>query len=186
MNETLRTIKNRRAIRNYSIEQIPDYILETILNAALYAPSAMNKQSWHFAVVQNKDVLHKLASKTIENVIDFNNKNLIDLVSSPNYHPFYKAPTLIIISGDTASEFVKIETGAAAQNIALAAESLGIGSCIMTMSNFAFIGAKAEGLKAELGIPGGYHPICSVALGYKAGALPEVPPRNTDVIRYIK
>ncbi|MDF2613309.1 MAG: nitroreductase [Clostridia bacterium] len=186
MNETLRTIKTRRAVRNYKSEQISDFELQEILNAALHAPNAMNKQNWHFTVLQNKDILDKLADRIIENVINLNNKALTNMVSAPGYHPFYKAPTVILISGDAANEFIQIEAGTAAQNIALAAESLSVGSCIMTMPNFAFDYEKAEALKRDLGIPKGYNHICSVVLGYKAGPTPTAPLRNAEVINYIR
>ncbi|WP_070000062.1 nitroreductase family protein [Cellulosilyticum sp. I15G10I2] len=186
MNETLKTIKNRRAIRNYHPDQISDSALQEILNAALYAPNAMNRQSWHFTVIQNKSMLDQLADSIIENVINFNNKALVNMVSSPGYHPFYKAPTIILISGDMANEFIQIEAGTAAQNISLAAESLNIGSCIMTMSNFIFASSKADVIKKSLGIPNGYNPICGVVLGYKAGQVPPVPSRNKEVITYYK
>ena len=186
MNETLKTIKNRRAIRQYHSDQLPDLALQEILTAALLAPSAMNKQSWHFTVIQNQTVLNELANTIIENIVSLNNKSLIKMVSAPHYHPFYKAPTLILISGDSSNDFIQIEAGAAAQNMALSAESLAIGSCIMTISSYLFIGDKTEELKDYLGIPKGYKPICCVALGYKAGAIPTVPPRNTEVINFIK
>lgn len=185
MNETLKTIKNRRAIRQYHPEQIPEAALHHILNAALHAPNAMNKQNWHFTVIQNKVLLDKLATIIVENVINFNHKALVKTVSTPHYHPFYKAPTVILISGNASNEFVQIEAGAAAQNINLAAESLNIGSCITTMPTFAFNGNTGDTLKKSLGIPLGYTHICSVTLGYKAGELPSAPPRNPEVITYL-
>jgi len=186
MNETLRTIKTRRAIRNYKSEQIPDFELQEILSAALYAPNAMNKQNWHFTVIQNKVVLSQLTNTIIENILYFDNSALEKVISAPNYHPFYNAPTFIIISGNTDSEFIQIEAGAAAQNICLAAESLNIGSCIITKASLAFNSNKSDKLKETLGIPPGYNHICCVALGYRAGHIPPVPPRNAEVITYIR
>ncbi len=186
MNETLKTIKDRRAIRNYYSEQIPDLALDAILNAALHAPSAMNKQNWYFTVIQNKILIDQLSNTIVENVIEFNHKALIKMVSTPHYHAFYNAPTVIIISGEQDNDFIQIAAGAAAQNICLAAESLNIGSCIMTMSAFAFTSNQASHLKETLDIPSGYHHICAVTLGYKAGQIPSIPPRNADVITSIK
>jgi nitroreductase len=186
MNETLDTIYNRRAIRHYTSKQISDDQLQQILKAALHAPNAMNKQNWHFTVIQNKELMNKLSSLITDNIINLNIKPLIKMISHPAYDPFYNAPTVIFISGNDQAEFVKIETGAAAQNIALAAESLGLGSCVITMPMYAFASQNAEELKKYLGIPEGYSYICSVVLGYTEGELPDVPLRNTDVINYIK
>jgi len=60
MNETIQTILSRRSVRSYSSEQIKDEELDLILKAGLYAPSAHNQQSWHFTVIQDKEVINKL------------------------------------------------------------------------------------------------------------------------------
>ena len=57
MNEILKVIKNRRSIRQFKTEQIRNEDLETILEMAVYAPSAGNRQPWHFTVIQRKGLL---------------------------------------------------------------------------------------------------------------------------------
>jgi nitroreductase len=59
VNETIEVIKRRRSIRRYKPEQIPDHLLQEILECALLASNARNQQKWHFTVVQNKEVLTK-------------------------------------------------------------------------------------------------------------------------------
>jgi nitroreductase len=61
MNEVLKAMKNRRSIRQYKSEQIGDAELQAIMEAAIYAPSAMNQQKWHFTVIQNRKTLDKIA-----------------------------------------------------------------------------------------------------------------------------
>ena len=51
--EVLRTISNRRSHRAYKTEQLPEDVLSAVLKAGLEAPSARNRQPWHFSVVQN-------------------------------------------------------------------------------------------------------------------------------------
>jgi nitroreductase len=114
--------------------------------------------------------------------IDF----LIQRASSPDYNTFHHAPTVILISGDDKAPFIQISCGAAAQSIALASESLNIGSCIITSSAFLFTSEKSNELKKELGIPEGYNHICTIAVGYKDGENPSAPSRKKDVINYIK
>jgi nitroreductase len=48
MNETIEVIKHRGSIRRYKPEQIPDHLLQEILECALLAPNARNQQKWHF------------------------------------------------------------------------------------------------------------------------------------------
>ncbi len=73
-----------------------------------------------------------------------------------------------------------------AENISLAAESLGIGSCILTSSEILFAEDKSGKLKKELGIPEGYKHFCSVALGYKNCENPQPAPRHEGRVTRIQ
>lgn len=55
MNEIIQNILTRRSIRTYKEDQISDEDLNTVLEAAQFAPTAMGKQGWHFTAVQNKE-----------------------------------------------------------------------------------------------------------------------------------
>jgi nitroreductase len=186
MNEAIRVICNRRSVRQYKAKQITDADLTQILDAALSAPNAMNQQKWHFTVVQDKVMLDRMVAIIKENMINSGNELLATRASVPGYNTFYNAPAVILISADDKARFVQIDCGAAAQNIALAAESLLLGSCIMTSSSYLFASEKGEEMRKKLGIPHGYSHVCSVALGYKDGTNPVAPPRNENVINYIK
>jgi len=186
MNEAVRVICSRRSVRQYKPKQINDADLTQILDAALAAPNAMNQQKWHFTVVQDKVMLDKMVALIKENMINSGNEMLANRANMPGYNTFYNAPTVILISADENARFVQIDCGAAAQNIALAAESLFLGSCIITSSSYLFVSAKGEEMRKKLGIPHGYSHVCSVVLGYKEGPNPVAPPRNDSVINYIK
>ena len=186
INETLDVIKRRRSIRLYESGQITDSELNAILESALFAPTRMNQQKWHFTVVQNESILAKMDLITKENKLNSDIKIMVKSAQSNDYHTYYRAPTVIIISGEKQANFIQLDCGAAAQNIALAAESLGIGSCIMTSPRFLFASAEGRAMKTEFGIPDGYEHICSIALGYKVGEKPTTPPRNREVFSYIK
>ena len=185
MNECMKVITSRRTIRQYKKDQITDSDLQQILDCAIQAPNARNEQSWHFTVVQNKEMLHRLVDIAKENIMNSGNAFLIERASAPDYHTFYNAPTVIILTGDEKAKFIQIDCGAAAQNIALAAKSLNLGSCIMTSSGFSFASEKSNEIKKELGIPEGYDHVCAVALGYRDGEDPVAPQRNKNVINRI-
>jgi nitroreductase len=186
MNETLNVIKKRRSIRQFKDKQIADSELQAILESAIYAPNARNQQKWHFTVIQNKDFLRRIASITKENMMNSGIEFFVKRASDPNLNPFFNTPTVIFVTADEEAHFSQIDCALAAQNILLAAESLNIGSHIITTSGFLFISEKGEVLKKEIGIPEGYTHVCAIALGYKEGENPEAPPRNKDVINYIK
>ena len=186
MNETLKVIKNRRSIKQYKAEQIPDADLQQIMEAAIYAPNARNAQTWHFTVIQNKEMLDRIVDIIKENIMNSDIEFLKGRASEPGYNTFHHAPTIVIVTGDEKDKFRDVSGGAAAENIALAAKSLNIGSCVMTSPELLFASQKGNALKKELGIPDGCTHVCVVALGYHEGKEPETPPRNKDVINYVK
>jgi nitroreductase len=185
MNETLKVIRNRRSIRKFKVEQIPHSELEEILDCALCAPNARNQQKWHFTVIQNREMLERMENVMKENMMNSGIEFLAKRARDPDHRTFYNAPTVILVTGDEKTRFVEIDCAAAAQNILLAAESLEIGSHIMTSSEFLFASEKGNDLKKEIGVPDGYKHICTIALGYK-DETPDAKPRNKDVINYIK
>jgi nitroreductase len=185
MNETLKVIRNRRSIRRFKEEQIPDSELEEILECALFAPNARNQQKWHFTVIQNKGMLDRMENIMKENMMNSGIEFLAKRARDPNHRTFYGAPTVVLVTGDAETRFVEIDCAAAAQNILLAAESLDIGSHVMASSEFLFASEKGNELKKEIGVPDGYRHICAIALGYK-DETPTAKPRNKDVINYMK
>jgi len=186
MNDTLKTIKSRRSYRSYQPKQIKDEELKTIMESAVYAPTAMFQQKWHFTVVQNKDMMKDITDTARENILNSGMDFMVQKAKDPNFNPMHNAPTLVIISGDDNGKFVEIDCAAAAQNIMLAAESLNIGSCVMTSSELWFNSEKGKSLFKALGIPDNYRHVCAITLGYKGDA--ELPDRTrkTDVYNYVK
>ncbi|MCR3761329.1 nitroreductase [Clostridium felsineum] len=179
MNETLKNILSRRSIRKFKQEQIKDEELQSIIEAAKYAPSAMNQQSWHFTVVQNKEVLSKIVDS-----IKLAYKNLGE-PKPENFNPFYDSPTLIIVTGDEKAIAPQNDGSLAIGNILLAAHSLGIGSCWIHILNFIFNRDEFKDLKRELGIPEGYVSVAAVALGYK-DMEGKAAPRKEGTVNIIK
>ena len=79
MNETLTTILTRRSIRNYKPEQIPNDILKQIIEAGLYAPSAMGRQPWHIVAVRGFDKIAEVKDG-ITPLLHAKNKNFTDII----------------------------------------------------------------------------------------------------------
>jgi nitroreductase len=184
-NETLSVIHHRRSIRKYKAEQISDEEIQAIIEAAIYAPSGQNLQGWHFSVVQNHELIVKMRESMKDNMRATGAAAQIARANDPAYVPFFDAPAVIVISAEFGSRFAQIDSGIAAENVTLAAESLNIGSCIMTSSAMVFAGANADELKHAIGIPEGFEHTCTIALGYKA----ENPPaheRKNGTVNYVK
>lgn len=184
--DTLGVILRRRSIRKFRPEQIPDSDLERIVEAGLWAPSAMNQQQWHFTVVQSKDLLARLAVAIQEGLLVSGIEHLAERARTPGYSPLHGAPTVIVISAGAHAPWIQIDCGAAAENIALAAEALGLGSCLMAMPGLLFASDESGQWARELGFPDGYSHMISVALGYREGDDPAPRPRRPDVVRYVR
>jgi len=184
MNTVIETIKNRRSIRRYLPEQIKEVELEAILEAGMYAATGHNDQPWHFTVIQNSELINYISSKTKESMA----KSPIDWVaqmgSNERLNLFYKAPTVVIVSGKEGTYSPLTDCSAAIQNMAVAAESLNIGSVWIGLVSFFF--QDAEEVK-KLNIPEGYTPYYALCLGYKDRTKPvATPERKKDVVNYIK
>ena len=66
--EVLQAISNRRSHRVYKKDQLPEDVLAAILKAGLEAPSARNRQPWHFSVVQNEKLIQEVHDLREENI----------------------------------------------------------------------------------------------------------------------
>ena len=111
--DTLRCIRTRREIREFTNQSIPDEVLNKILEAGRLAPSSKNSQPWHFVVIKNKETLMKIAGLT------------------PTGAHIANAPLAIAVLMDGA-KLPEIDGARAVQNMALAAWDLGVGSCWIT------------------------------------------------------
>ncbi len=186
MNETIKHILARRSIRAFKEEQIKDSDLESILECGKFAASANNLQPWDFTVIQNAGLIDWISDENKALMLSSNNERYINWASQPNFHIFHHAPTVIIVSGDENNPLAKGDCANATQNMAVAAYSLGLGSCYIASFTQIFNSPKGKEYIEELGIPAGYKPYFSLAIGYQAGENPTAPPRKENSVHTIK
>jgi nitroreductase len=177
-------IKGRRAIRSFEERTVPESAIQIILEAATYAPTAINLQPWKFVIITNKNEMKKLSDlakpaliRALPDVGDESIAGLKQRLSTPQYNVFYNAPLLIIVAG-AKSLFAPNDCSMAAQNMMLAAYSLGIGSC--------WIGSAVPitnepKLKAELGIPEDHEVYAAVIFGYPKEN-PKTPQKRAPIV----
>jgi nitroreductase len=183
MNAVIENIKKRRSIRKYLPEQIKTDELNAIIEAGMYAPSGHNEQSWHFTVIQDKEMLDYISSKTKESMVNSDIEWVAKMGNNEKLHIFYNAPTAVIVSGKKDAYCSLIDCSAATQNMMLAAESLNIGSCWIGLVDAFF--QNQEDVE-KLNIPAGYRPFYAVIFGYKLVNPSNALERKTDVISYIR
>lgn len=183
MNDVIKNILTRRSVRSYKPEQIKKEELDLILEAALYAPSAMNGQPWHFTVIQSRDEIMRLneVAKTV--MLKSDDERMRKNAENPNMDFTYGAPTLIVVSGSKTNRFAVTDCSAAIQNMLLAASSLDIGSVWLGIIPVCFM---VEGEAEKVGIPEGYEAFYGVALGYKASDKEQAAPaRKEGTINFV-
>ncbi len=167
-NDVVKTILDRRSIRKFKPDQISEDQLETIVQCGLNAPSGMNLQSWHLVVVQDKALLDEISAEFVKMV----KQNpplppvMVERLKDPNYTVFFNAPTDILICCETDKG--PLNSGLLAQNMVLAAHSLGLGTCyiggVMAYLNTPDGAKYLERLK----VPEGYTPMFFLSIGYPA------------------
>jgi nitroreductase len=185
MNETLKVIRSRRSIRDFKSEQVKREDLDSIVEAGLYAPSASNAQNLHYTVIQNQALIKDISKWIVEEIEKGGNDYLKDLVKRSGGAIFRNAPTIVIMSADGKDRFGVVNAAAATENMLIAAESLGIGSCWIGMIAVLTGSKNINEYMKKLMIPDGYALQFGMTLGYKASANAEVPERKKDLVSYV-
>ena len=160
--DVLQTISSRRSHRAYREEQLPEETLSAILRAGLESPSAINRQPWHFSVVQNPELLQEMHEEGAKIM----GKDRNPRFTKPDFQMFYHAPTVIFLFGEKDFGWTQVDCGIAVENMALAAEGLGVGSVILGMPKAAFAGEKGDAFRKRLACPEGFDFVIALALGY--------------------
>lgn len=173
MNDALKAIAGRRSLRKFKSGQISDAELQAIIDAGLQAPSGHNDQSWFFAVVQNADLIKEISDGAKEAMTHVPVPRISELGRNEKYNIFYDAPTAIVVAAKKDAVSPLADACAAIENILIAAESLGLGSCWIGFVKFYF--TKPERLK-KFGIPDDYEVHYGIALGHKPDDLFLTPP----------
>jgi nitroreductase len=180
--DLIEAIYGRRAVRAYTTARVSDDLIRRLLDAAVQAPSAMNRQPWAFAIIQDPSLLDHLAAGAKAYVLDTMPVdgplgNLRPSLADSAYHLFHRAPTLIVVCARSDAANVAEDCALAAQNLMLAAYGLGLGTCWIGLARD-WLGLPA--VKAELGIPLDHTPIAPIVVGAPSAPTPahgREPPR---------
>lgn len=163
--EAIEALLTRRAVREFTSQPVTDEQIETILKAAMHAPSACNQQPWHFLVVTERERLNAITE----------------------VHPFAQmlkqAPLAIIVCADQTLETCPgnwpVDCSAAMQNLLLAAHAIGLGGV--------WVGIypreeRVTEIRKLFSLPGYIQPLALAAIGYAKNPLPVVDRFNPSRI----
>jgi len=164
MNETLKNIAKRYSCRDFKETPLTGEQVEELVKAALAAPSAMNMQPWHIIMITDKALVDELDAEGMNILRDAEDKSGYDRMMSRGGKLFYNAPSLALVLSD-GSSWGTFDCGILCQNIVLAAESMGLGTCIVGMAGIPLDGPKSEDYKKRLGFPEGHKFAVGVLVG---------------------
>jgi nitroreductase len=176
-------VKRQRACRRYLDKPVSDSLVEEVITAGTFAPSAENSQPWEFVVVRDKylrDQIHDLAQRAWSgggrdfSLRHLDEKILADVDDGISGGGYATAPVMIIVAGDTERCHPKAISASilpAIQNMLLAATALGLGSALTTIT----LGFATE-LQAIVALPDSVVPQAIIPLGFPARPLG--PPRR--------
>ena len=150
----LENIHSRKSVREFTSEPVSDADIQTMLKAAMAAPTAINFQPWRFVVVNERKALDSLADQL------------------PYAKMLKQAPLAIVVCGETLwmggeeNPFWPLDCSAATQNLLLTAEALGLGA----VWTAAYPDAdRCKAISDALGLPSTVKPLCVIPIGHPAG-----------------
>ena len=155
MNETIKTIMERYSCRDFADTPLTDKQIKALVDAALAAPSALNRQPWHIIVITDKTLIEELDAEGMSILRAAEDQSGYERIKSRGGKIFYNAPCMIIAASD-GSDYTVMDCGILSQNVTLAAHSLGLGSVICGMAGVPLNGPRGDELKKRLQFPDGY------------------------------
>ena len=169
MNETLKTLIERRSCRSYKADPIPQEILDQILEAGTYAATGMGKQSPVMIAVTDPGTRDRLSKMNAE-------------ILGASMDPFYGAPVVIVVLANRAVPTYLYDGSLVMGNLMNAAHALGIGSCWIHRAKEEFDSEEGKAILKDLGIEGDYEGIGHCILGYADGEIRPAAPRKENYI----
>ena len=169
MNDTLKTLTERRSVRSYKPDQIPEDVLEQILLAGEYAPSGMGMQSAVMVVVQDPETIRTLSRINAE-------------IMGTDGDPFYGAPTVVVVLADRRRGTCVEDGSLVMGNLMNAAFSLGVDSCWIHRARETYETEEGKALLKKWGLSEDYIGIGNCILGYSDQPLPQPKPRKEGFV----
>jgi nitroreductase len=168
-------IRQRRSIRSFTTEEVTEEEIKMLLEAAIRAPSACNRQTWRFVIVRKQEtieILHQAASYSTQHQT-FVKKAPVIIVVCADLRPYKRTP----YRERGENLFVLQETAAAIQNLLLAAYALHLGACWVGLID-------EEIIKPTLNIPKGVRPVAIIPIGHTKSKTQLTPRKPLNDVVY--
>ncbi len=168
-NAVIKSLKERRSVKNYIDRQISDEELDTVLEAGMYAPTGRNRQSPLMVAVRDKETVKKLSALNAS-------------ILGSDGDPFYGAPCVIVVFADTSINTHMEDASLVMGNLLNAAYAVGLGGCWIHRAREMFETEEGKELMRTWGVDERYIGVGNCILGYRNGDMPVVRPRRDGYV----
>lgn len=176
-------ISGRRSLREYTAQPVDERIIRRLIDAAVHAPNAVNQQPWTFTVVRDQSVLDRISRNAKSHMLATmpaspQSDHFRSLLNDPNFHIFYHAPVLLLISATAQGPWIVEDCALAAENLMLTAHAIGLGTCWI---GFAQSFLNTPDGKNLLGLPAASVPVAPIIIGHPKSTPPPVPRKEPEI-----
>lgn len=173
MNTELQALLERRSIRSYKPDMVPQELIDQVIEAGLYAASGHGEQDSIIVAVTNKEVRDKLSQM---------NRAIMGTTSDT----FYGAPVVLLVLAPKSNKNGIYDASLIMGNLMQAAHAVGLGSCWINRAKQEFESEEGKQLLKEWGIEGEYEGVGHCILGYISGKVPPALKRKPNRVFYVK
>lgn len=164
MNDIIKAMCDRRSVRAYRQDEVPRELIEQVIEAGLWAPSGMGRQSPIILAITDRALRDTLAAANAK-------------VMGADTDPFYGAPVVLVLLAPRDVPTHVYDGSLVMGNLMLAASTVGLGSCWIHRAKETFEMPEFKRVLSELGVDGDYEGIGNCILGWPAEE-PEPKPRR--------
>ena len=177
-NQVIETIMARRSVRKYKDQPVEREKLQQIVTCGINAPSGMNLQPWEVRVVDNADYINGITE-----LFKAANPNQAE---DPNFKNMFRNAPAVIFIASPADGSGQLDCGLLGENIILAAQSLGLGTCCLGGPvGFMKKSAEAAPYVERLKLPEDYQLLYAIAVGYP-DETPDAKPRKAEKVLFVE
>ncbi len=174
MNSTIKDMIERRSIRKFRADEVPQALIDEVIEAGLYAASGKGKQSPIIVAVTNPDLRTQISRD-----------NCRIGGWQEGHDPFYGAPVILMVLAPKVVPTAVEDGSLVLGNLMLAGHALGLGTIWINRAKEAFEEPYYKDLLKKIGIEGEYIGVGHCALGYRDGDLPNPPARRANRVYYV-
>lgn len=173
MNEMIALLTQRRSCRKFLDREVPKELIDQVIEAGLYAPSAENRQSTKCIVIKDREVIADLSR--INGVFDGNLRG----------DPFYGAKTVVLVVSDRTQKTWVEDGSLVLGNLLNAAHALGLGSCWIHWAKETMETPYGQRLRKKWELPEEYAGVGFCILGYPEKENHNKPPRKEGRVKFV-